>query len=62
MSPTPLLDDRDEFYPECWMLGEPGTGKGARIRELFPNVIELRVSAIDIADLRGLPIVPHEGE
>lgn len=61
MSQSPLLDDVDEFEPKCCLFGHPGIGKGALVRQLFPNVIEMRLSAIDIADIRGVPEVPHEG-
>jgi hypothetical protein len=56
-----LLDDCDEFFPKAVLWGEPSIGKGAAIRK-FPNVIEMRMSVIDIADIRGLPTVPHKGE
>lgn len=61
MSNQECLDDQDEFY-DANIWGQPGVGKGAIIKALYPNVLELKVSVIDIADINGLPNVPHKGE
>ena len=62
MNKEHFLDDKDEFEIE-WPVASRALGKSHVVRELFPNAIEVKLSAVtSVADITGFPVVPHKGE